>query len=227
MAEDITKMWGKFNLMEVEDVGVDIDLGTAAPMVTRGSSCIVGKFLVDRNVSKEVIKTPLIRAWHPSRWVTLFKELRANLFLIDFENSWDKDRVLEGRLWMFDGDLVSLLDFDGVTPPSQMVFGRAAFWVHMYDLPLACISLEVGRKIGGTMGEVEEVDVNDEGVGWGEYLRVRVLLDLSKPLSRGRMLRLGGNKTWAYFQYEKIPKFCFKCSTIRHGKNSCTMGGEK
>ena len=194
MTEDITKMWGKFTLMEVEDVGVNIDVQSMAPLVSRGSSCIVGKLLAERTVSKEVIKTLLIRAWHPTGCVS-FKEVGTNLFLIDFENQWDKDRILEGRPWTFDGDLVSLVDFDGVTPPSQLDFDKADFWVRMYDLPLACMSVEVGNQIGATMGEVEEVDVNDEGVGWGKYLRVKILLDLTKPLSRGRMLRMGGNKT--------------------------------
>jgi hypothetical protein len=41
----------------------------------------------------------------------------------------------------------------------------------------------VGWQIGASVGVVEEVDVDEVGVGWGEYLRVRILLDLSKPLS--------------------------------------------
>jgi hypothetical protein len=188
--EDITKIWEKFTLMEVEDVGVNIDVQTTVIVVTRGSSYIVGKLLADRTMSKEIIKTPLIRVWHLTRWVS-FKDLGTNLFLIDFENQGDKERVLEGCPWTFDGDLVSIVDFDGVTLPSQLDFDKAAFWVQMYDLLLACMSLEAGNQIGATVGKVEEVDVNDEGVGWGKYLQVKIMLDLTKPLSWGRMLRLG------------------------------------
>jgi hypothetical protein len=224
MTKDITKMWGKFTLMEVKTWGVNMDIQTTTPVVNRGSYCIVGKLLVERTMSKEVIKTPLIRAWHPMGWVS-FKELGTNLFLIDSKNQGDKDRVLEGHPWTFGGDLVSIVDFDGVTPPSQLDFDKAAFWVRMYDLPLACMSIKAGNQIGATVGKVEEVDVNEEGVGWGKYLRVKILLDLTKPLSRGRMLRLRGNKTWVAFLYEKILGFCFKCGTIRHGRNVCVKGG--
>jgi hypothetical protein len=126
LTEDITKMWGKFTLMEVEDMGVNIDIQTTAPIVSRGSSCIVGKMLAKRMVSKEIIKTPLFKAWHPTWWVS-FKEVGMNLFLIDFENQGDKDRVLEGRPWTFDGDLVSIVDFDGVTLPSELDFDKTAF----------------------------------------------------------------------------------------------------
>ena len=60
-----------------------------------------------------------------------FKTLRPNLYLVDFENWWDKDWILEGRPWTFDGDLLSLVDFDGLTPIEDLEFSKAAFWVRM------------------------------------------------------------------------------------------------
>jgi hypothetical protein len=76
---------------------------------------------------------------------------------------------------------------------------------------------ETGHRIGSTIGEVEEVEVNENGVGSSEYLRVRIVLDLSKPLFRGRFLKLKEKMIWVKFQYKKIPKFCFNCGVIRHG----------
>ena len=58
--------------------------------------------------------------------------------------------------------------------------------MRMFNLPLACMSKEAGIRIGSTVGKVEGVDV-DEVMGWGEFLRVRIVLDLSKPISRGRI----------------------------------------
>jgi hypothetical protein len=89
-----------------------------------------------------------------TEWECFFQDARPNLFIIDLENLWDKDQILEGRSWTFDGDLLSLLDFDGLTPIEDLEFGKAAFWVRMYHLPLACM----GR-------EVEDIDVLDDGVG--------------------------------------------------------------
>ena len=62
----------------------------------------------------------------------------------------------------------------------------------MIDLPLGCMRREVGKKIRSMVGTVVEVDTNAGGVGWGEFLRVKILLDLSKPLSRGRKMKLEG-----------------------------------
>jgi hypothetical protein len=224
MTEDMSRLWERFNLMEEEDEEVVAPEIEVMPMVDRGSACVVGKLLADRLVGKEVIKTPLIRAWQPTKSVT-FKTLGTNLFLIDFEDECDKIRVMEGRPWTFDGNLVSLADFDGIKPVAELEFEKVAFWVRMYNLPLACMSKAMGLRIGASMGEVLEVDVDDEGVGWGEYLRVRIVLDLTKPLSRGRRLKLCDRSIWITFKYEKIPHFCFNFGVIQHGSHGYVSPG--
>jgi hypothetical protein len=87
------------------------------------------------------------------------------MFLIDFEHSWDKSRLLEGRPWEFEGNLFSMEEFDGLTPPVDIKFEKAALWVYMLNLPLACMGKEVGSQIGSMMGKVEEVDMDEEGIG--------------------------------------------------------------
>lgn len=91
----------------------------------------------------------------------------------------------------------------------------------MLHLPLACMGKEVGLKLGSSVGKVEEVDTDKDGIGWGEYLRVKVLIDLSKPLPRGRKLKFEGEIHWIVFQYERLPKFCFQCGIISHGPEGC------
>jgi hypothetical protein len=65
------------------------------------------------------------------------------------------------------------------------------------------------------------VETDEEGVGWGEHLRVKIQIDISKPLSRGRILKIQGDPVWIAFQYERLPKFCFHCGVIRHGPSGC------
>jgi hypothetical protein len=227
MADELTRQWGKLTLREDEKPSIVINNQTFSPLIQRGRSCMVGKLLTGRTITKEVLKTPMIRAWKPTGSVS-FKTLGPNLFLIDFQYWWDKDRILEGRPWTFDGDLLSLVDFDGLTPIEDLEFSKAAFWVRMYKLPLACMGREVGLQVGATVGEVEDIDVLDDGVGWGEYLRVKIRLDLSKPLSRGRIIKVQDKELWVPFQYEKIPRFCFKCGVVMHNSQTCgSYGGRK
>ncbi len=49
-------------------------------------------------------------------------------------------------------------------------------------------------------------------------MRVRVRLDISKPLCRGRKLGLvKGVEGWVSFEYERMPNFCYWCGIPNHG----------
>jgi hypothetical protein len=73
-------------------------------VLLKGKSCLVGKLLVERIVGKEPIKGSLFRKWKPTSFL-IFKVLGKNTFLIEFKYEWDKSRVLEGRPWIFKGNL--------------------------------------------------------------------------------------------------------------------------
>jgi hypothetical protein len=78
-------------------------------------------------------------------------------------------------------------------------------------MPLLCMSRAMGTKIGRTLGDLEDVDVAGDGASWGKSLRLRVAIDLTQPLERGRELILGGKSVWVSFKYEQLPLFCFNC----------------
>lgn len=82
----------------------------------------------------------------------------------------------------------------------------------------------MGSKIGESLGELEDIDVAGEGAGRGRCLRIRVTIDLSKPLEQGRALKVGGKSNWVSFKYEKLPLFCFRCGCVVHGSKGCPAG---
>lgn len=47
----------------------------------------------------------------------------------------------------------------------------------MVNLSLTCMGLEFGRNICAFVGVVEVVDMDEEGIGWREFLHVKILLD--------------------------------------------------
>jgi hypothetical protein len=48
-------------------------------------------------------------------------------------------------------------------------------------------------------------------------------IDLSKPLERGRALKLERKSNWVMFKYEKLPMFCFDCGRVIHGGKGCPV----
>jgi hypothetical protein len=96
----------------------------------------------------------------------------------------------KGGIGSLKGNLFSVEDFDGLSSPTKIDFDQVVFQVCMFNLPLACMRKDVGFQIGSTMGMVEEVDTDEEGVGWGKFLRVRIRISQVKPLARGRIINL-------------------------------------
>lgn len=78
MVDKLKKLWGSFSLLEEEDVEVEIQDRTVEGPVQRGKLCLVGKLLAERMVSKEIIKSTLLRGWKPSGTLS-FKVLGISL----------------------------------------------------------------------------------------------------------------------------------------------------
>jgi hypothetical protein len=93
----------------------------------------------------------------------------------------------------------SVADFDGVTPLETIEFEKVAYWVRMYNLPLACMGVEIEKQIGAMVGVVEDDETDEDGVGWGKFLRVKICIDLTKPLARGRRIKVQGLAIWVNF----------------------------
>jgi hypothetical protein len=64
--------------------------------------------------------------------------------------------------------------------------------------------------------------MNEDGVGWGEYLWVK-----DSKTEKKKRKKKKRELIWVAFQYKKIPKFCFKCEVIRHGTTGCGKAGSQ
>ena len=53
--------------------------------------------------------------------------------------------------------------------------------------------LEIGEKIGNGIGKFIDVVADKNGRCPGIYMRLRVQIDISKPLRRGATVQLGSN----------------------------------
>lgn len=79
----------------------------------------------------------------------------------------------------------------------------------------------MAKVLGESIGKMEEID-RDGGSGWtGPVMRMRIVVDISKPLQRVAKLRAtDGRVVWCPIQYEKLPDVCFNCGIIGHSHSS-------
>lgn len=72
---------------------------------------------------------------------------------------------MEGRTWLFDKHLLVLKQPEGSSQPISMPFNTEVFWPQFHNVLIRCINKHFGLQIGGSLREVEEVemDVVDTG----------------------------------------------------------------
>ena len=82
---------------------------------------------------------------------------------------------------------------------------------------------ETAIEIGETLGKVSVAENTKEMVG-GTFLRVRVEVDVSNSLCRGRKVAINEeSEIWVSFKYEKLPNFCYWCGMVSHADKECDV----
>lgn len=76
------------------------------------------------------------------------------------------------------------------------------------------------------MGEI--IEIEEDYLGIGKYRRVKVMLDVSKPLRRYRKIKdKRGRELQVDFAYERLPFFCFACVVLGHSEKDCHVVPEE
>ena len=87
--------------------------------------------------------------------------------------------------------------------------------------------------MGSRVGAVEEVEQRQGQDELHYFMRVRVVLPISKPIRRGSsIVGSDGEKHLVKFKYERLPLFCHFCGMLGHDVKNCaehfaatTIGG--
>ncbi|XP_042973058.1 uncharacterized protein LOC122304860 [Carya illinoinensis] len=228
MAEELSNLCAGLRLTEEEKQEVHVLVEEVLLSIEKSKRCLVALVVADNEVNKGAFQATMSKAWKVEGQV-LFKELGSNKVLIGFQNVYEKERVLEGRPWSFDRSLVCLFNCEGCLAPKDFEFNIEPFWLQLHDLPFVSMNKTMGEKVGAAAGQVVSIDVDAGDMAWRSYLRVRVSLDITKPLIHGKVLSMGGKRYWIPFKYERLPIFCFQCGAIKHEALSCSrshLGGK-
>ena len=130
---------------------------------------------------------------------------------------------MEMRPWSYEKQLIILQEFEREQTPKEVVLKWFPFWIQMHNLPLKSKTKEIGYSIDATIGELIKVDVVENGVQWGKCLRVRVMVDVTRRLIRGKRVTIeGGEGRWVQFKYERLPNFFYHCGLLNHDMKDCT-----
>ncbi|KAK6156052.1 hypothetical protein DH2020_010300 [Rehmannia glutinosa] len=224
--EEVVGKWRKLSITETEEE----EIGIGDSLVEEGRKLIhrglIGRLLTRRPYNKKQFMDTITRLWRVEGGFKI-TEIGLDTFFFIIEDPREVDRILNLEPWTFNRLLIILKEFEGLNVREVGELTHTRFWVQIHNLPDEGMYDKIGMVIGDGLGIALEVDADDKGRCLGHYMRVRVLMDITKPLRRGAPIRLGsnGNRVWVDFKYERIPDFCFACGIVGHGLTDCKLEG--
>ena len=143
------------------------------------------------------------------------------MVLFTFDSKTEVDTILANEPWSFDKHLMVLRRYDGVSDVQLMDFNLTPFWIQVHGIPIKFMNPTVAEGLCETAGVVQNHS-NLKTEGCGGFMRVRVLVDISQPLCRGRVITLDDDKEmWVSFKYERLPNICYWCGCLTHNDRDC------
>ncbi|KAL8456616.1 hypothetical protein ACS0TY_034736 [Phlomoides rotata] len=205
---------------EEEDVLELGDGGTTIPVKVRSDPvCLVGKLCTDKTVNSFALSEVMIKAFR-SKGKLNARDWGHGLWIFSFELEEDRAWVIRNQPWHFDNVLFAIKPLYGKEQPSSIQFTTTAFWIRVYDLPLLCQTTDSLVSIASKIGTLVAYEKHDP-IEPVEFVRVKVEVDITRPLRNGLSVRLTGEVLWIPIKYESMPSFCYCCGVIGHYFKTC------
>lgn len=182
---------------------------------------LIGKIWTNRHINSNAFITTMKNVWQPKHGVEI-RNIDKNMFVFQFFHWRDKQKIIQDQPWHFDNHALLLGHIDSNLKPSDVPLFDLPMWVRVYNLPfkgrLNILNIE---KVGNKIGFFVKMD-NTNLMGIDKSIRMRVLIDVRKPLVKSVKLKMrGGMEDEFEVKYEKPPIFCFVCGMIGHGVKDC------
>ncbi|KAL4319556.1 hypothetical protein GQ457_18G009470 [Hibiscus cannabinus] len=149
-------------------------------------------------------------------------EISPNFFLIAFASPAKRSNVLKRGPWDFQKYWFALEQADPNRTIHDYSFQHMCIWVRIHNIPLSLMTAALARALGASVSKVIMTDTHLEDGNMGEFMRVQVLFDTSKPLCRCVVLsRPDAKASLCPLQYERLPLFFHGCGLIGPSVLAC------
>lgn len=180
---------GKRHIVDEEDEEEPIQIAGEYEVIDEiVSQCLLGKLWTEKPYNTYGLFETMKKSCCPTKGM-ICRDMGMNIISFQFHNKMDLDRVLAIEPWQFNKQVLVLSPLSGETQPSKIQFNKTLFWMRVYDVPMVGMTNIILKQIGSHFGEVLELDSTTLD-GFAKSVRIRVVLDLSKPVKQGTKTRI-------------------------------------
>ncbi|KAL2892387.1 Lysine--tRNA ligase [Bienertia sinuspersici] len=149
----------KISTVEEEDV-VELGDNTDDNINTKIALSLVGRVLTLRSYNFVAMKNTMNQVWSLSQ-KAIFRAVDSNLF--------DREKVLNGRPWCFDQNLIIIQEMDGSMQPSEVDLDASPSWIRLYNMPFKRRNKEDIHTVASRISEV--LEIKEDEIGWDKFCR--------------------------------------------------------
>uniref|UniRef100_A0A803NU77 Reverse transcriptase domain-containing protein n=1 Tax=Cannabis sativa TaxID=3483 RepID=A0A803NU77_CANSA len=191
--------------------------------------------LICRIFSKKGYNPKTFKNFITKQWVGRFAvsisdyDVASDSYTISFGCEGDLKRILAKEPWHFHNQHMILCLPTALQNASMETYTIIPFWIQVFRLPFLSKYEALAKVLGNMIGTFLEVHEDSLNEGWGPFLRMRVEIDVSKPLLRGQFVTFPwmADELWIDYRYERLPDFCYECGIIGHVFDKCPLFLEK
>ncbi|MBA0803073.1 hypothetical protein Gohar_013322 [Gossypium harknessii] len=184
--------------------------------------CLVGCFLTASVIHFLTMRNTMTNLWHLVKGVQI-SNLGEKRFLFKFFHKIDMERVVNETPWTFNNHflMIHCLEKGEDSLKAPLIFSY--FWIQIHDVPQGFRSEAMARQLGDFLGKFVKYDNASLGKGFWNFLRVRVCLDVCRPLKRKKKVMFSPkNYGYVTFKYERLTLFYFFCGCLGHDDSFCS-----
>ncbi|XP_074289294.1 uncharacterized protein LOC141614449 [Silene latifolia] len=171
--------------------------------------------MFDKNIRYLSLMRKLTAKWSIKGKITL-TDLMNSYYVARFSSKQDYDFFMTQGPWMIDDHYLTRKWVPNFVPSEDSI-KKLTTWVRIPNLLVEYFNPTFLKKIGSKIGEVIRIDDNTATAQRGQFTRLSVEVDISRPLMS--KFRLYG-KVYC-IQYEGLKMICFKCGKLGHTTETC------
>ncbi|TXG57156.1 hypothetical protein EZV62_018469 [Acer yangbiense] len=222
MAEpEIAQLYENLSIADEDGEVHDIPAGEIREEEVAVGLCLVGKILSSKKVNREAFIHLIEQLWSQFSRVEI-ESVGVNVFMFKFNNKEERNRIWQRGPWYFDKSLMVLVRLEGMGNISQLRFNSVEMWIQNYDVPIICMNRRLAKWMAEQIGRVIDIPTESKDC-WGKFLKVKVQIDITKPLKQWLWLRMEQSSeiVMVSLKYERLPEFCYVCGRIGHASKEC------